>query len=68
MQIGPFGSKPSICDAIRQNESEVTQISFLYKCIKHFLMPHLAENPMKIDWLVQEIQAVKGSQLDAFSP
>ena len=25
-----------------------------------FLMPHLVENPMKIGWLVPEIQAVEG--------
>ena len=54
-----------ICDVVRQSVSEVTQISFfcfLYICIWQFLIPHLAENPMKIGWLVPEIQTVEGLQ------
>ena len=39
-----------ICDAIRQNEFEVTQINFtsLNSCIRHSECAHLAENHMKI--------------------
>ena len=54
----------NICDAMRQNESQVAQITFLvfYMVVESFLMPHSAVSPMNIGWLVPEIQAVEGLQ------
>ena len=55
-----------ICDAIRQNESEVAQIglTFLvfYIVVRGIIMPHLSENPVKIGLPVLELQVVENNR------
>ena len=51
-----------ICDTIKRNEFEVTQMLFLvfYAVVLYIFNVTLAENPAKIGWLVPKIQAVEG--------
>ena len=55
----------TICGVIKQNQSEVGQIQFLFFLLTvyaPFLQLHFAENPIEIGQLVPKIRPVEGCQ------
>ena len=59
-----FANSKTICDAVKQNESEVEryQILFFGICYLRIIQALFGEIPMEIGQLIRKIQAVEGLQ------